>query len=138
MSLKIAQITNTIGFTDLADRIARSSFGKPVGQVSKTGIRGYSFAGEDGEKVITTVDKNFNILAQVIKSKTGKYFKKDVFDKSGNLSYTVVCSKNPDVIMHTVTTPFDKGGNTGLWAYELKTGKKVVFCNEANILNKWV
>ena len=138
MTLNIAQTANAIGFKNLADNITRLSYGKPIGRVSKTGIRGYSFVTPDGEKFITTVDKNFNVIAQTVKSKAGNHFKKEVFDKAGQLALTMECSKNADTIMHTVTAPYSKGSYEGLWAYELKNGKKVIFKNEVNILDKFV
>lgn len=138
MSLSIAKVANAIGLDGLADNITRISYGKPIGRVSKTGVRGYCFISNDGEKFYTTFDKNFNMLAQTIRSKTGNNFVKEIYDKSGSISCIRECSKTQDAIFHKITTPYDRGGKTGLWVYEIPTQKKVIFQNDENILNELI
>ena len=50
MSLNIAKIANRIGFTNLASELTILRYGKPIGNVSKTGIRGYSFITDNNKK----------------------------------------------------------------------------------------
>ena len=136
MNLVIARFANKMGMTKTADRIAKRLYGEPLGKISKSGRRAYSFVdSESSARLITVLDSKYNLFSQTMRSESGNITTRLVYDENGNLTKGSECVKRGDKIFHKIVKPAPKQDSWGEWIYNKQTGDKQVIVNDNKILD---
>lgn len=136
MSLTIARCANRLGMPKAAERIAIRLYGEPLGKISKTGRRGfYGVDCESGARLVTVLDKNYNLFSQTMRSETGDVVTRFIYDKKCKVIKGTECVKRGDKVFHKIVKPGVKQESWGEWIYNYKTGDKQVITNDDKILD---
>ena len=136
MSLVIARCANRIGMPKTAERIVKRLYGEPLGRMSKSGRRAYSFVDCDNRtRLITVLDSKYNLFSQTMRSESGNITTRLIYDKKGNVCKGSECVKRGDKVFHKIVKLAPKQDSWGEWIYNRKTGDKQIIVNDNKILD---
>ena len=136
MGLTVAKFANRIGMPKTSERIAKRLYGEPFGKISKTGHRGYSCVDcESGARLVTVLDKKYNLFSQTLRSESGDITTRFIYDKKANVVKGTECVKRQNKVFHKIVKPGAKQDSWGEWIYNKQTGDKQVIVNDNKILD---